>query len=327
MTTAKPRAHLLTTGGTIASVSSGGGGASPLLRGHDLLAAVPGVEDWVDITIEAVAQMGGSHLDIATLSKVSRRVSEIFSQESIAGIVVTQGTDTIDETVYLLSLTTKGDRPVVVTGAMRNPSMLGADGPKNLHDALRVVSHPASRGRETMVVFNDEIHSARMVQKSHTQSPAAFVSYTGPMGHVAGAQVHFHYAVNPRARILPPKLDKRVEILKVGIEPSVTLLRACLENDVRGIIIEGLGGGRFPPYYAEVIAEAIRAGHHVVITSRAGRGRIWDPYGYEGTYARLKSVGAILGHDISSPKLRIKLMLALANLQSPDEIREYMENE
>lgn len=326
MTTAKPRVHLLTTGGTIASVSSGEGGANPLLQGHDLLAAVPGVKDWADITVEAVAQMGGSHLDLETISKISRRVSEIFSQP-VVGVVVTQGTDTIDETAYLLSLTTKGDRPVVVTGAMRNPSMLGADGPKNLHDALRVVSHPASLGRETMVVFNDEIHSARMVEKSHTQSPAAFVSSTGPIGHVVGTHVHFRYDVNPPARILPPKLDNRVEILKVGIEPSVNLLRACIDNDVRGIVIEGLGGGRFPPYYAEVIAEAIRAGRYVVITSRAGRGRIWDPYGYEGTFSHLKSLGVIFGHDLSSPKLRIKLMLALANLESPGEIREYMENE
>ena len=327
MTTAKPRVYLLTTGGTIASVSSGEGGANPLLQGHDLLAAVPGVEDWADITVEAVAQMGGSHLDLETISKISRRVNEIFIQDSVVGVVVTQGTDTIDETAYLLSLTTKGDRPVVVTGAMRNPSMLGADGPKNLHDALRVVTHQASRGRETMVVFNDEIHSARMVEKSHTQSPAAFVSSTGPIGHVVGTHVHFRYDVNPPARILPPMLDKRVEILKVGIEPSVILLRACIESDVRGIVIEGLGGGRFPPYYAEVIAEAIRAGRYVVITSRAGRGRIWDPYGYEGTFSHLKSLGVIFGHDLSSPKLRIRLMLALPNLESPGEIREYMENE
>lgn len=324
----KPKLYLLTTGGTIASIASDAGGATPQLMGDALLGSVPGARDWADITVESVAQKGGSHLDLETLASLSRRANEILRNDRVQGIVITQGTDTIDENAYLLDLTIESDRTVVVTGAMRNPSMLGAEGAKNLHDALRVAASPNSRGRGVLVVFNDEIHSARGAQKSHTQSPAAFASpLTGPMGCVVGRDVHYYYTPEPRTRILPPKLEKRVEILKLGVEPSLLLLRACLEGDVRGIIIEALGGGRVPPYYARAVQEGVRAGRTIVITSRTGRGRIWDPYGYEGTYAQLRDLGVLFGHDISSSKLRIKLMLALANLGHPDEIRKYIENE
>lgn len=324
----KPRLHVLTTGGTIASVSSTPAGAIPQLAGNELLNAIPGISGWADVAVESVAQKAGSHLDLESLLILSRRVADILGDGKAAGVVITQGTDTIDEAAYLLDLTVGTDCPVVVTGAMRNPSMLGADGPKNLHDALRVAVSPLSRGRGTLVVFNDEIHSARGAQKIHTQSPAAFTSpVMGPVGCVVGTDAYYYYTPAPRSRIMPPRIDKRVEILKTGIEPSLIPLRACLEGDVRGIVIEGLGGGRFPPYYTQAIQQAVRSGRTVVITSRAGRGRIWDPYGYEGSFAHLRDIGVIFGHDLSSPKLRIKLMLALANLNSQQEIREYIEQE
>jgi len=177
---------ILTLGGTIAMTKQHDGTATPTLSAEDLLANVPELaETGTSIEVHNFRQLPGASLGFADLVDLSKAITKL----DVAGIVITQGTDTIEETSFLLDLLHSKEVPVVVTGAMRNPSMAGADGPANLLAAVRVAASPAARGLGCVVVFGEEIHAAQWVRKTHTTSLTAFTSYPGPIGYVAEDQV------------------------------------------------------------------------------------------------------------------------------------------
>jgi len=316
-----PNTHvaILTTGGTIAMRHDvAAGGAVPKLSATDLAAALPA--GLPEVRTEELVNLPSSHFTLETLVTIRERVAALAAEPDVAGIVVTHGTDTLEETACLLDLTVPGEKPVVLTGAMRTASDVGYDGYANLLAAILVAAAPQARGLGAVVVFNDEIHAARYVTKTHTLSPATFQSPGwGPVGRVEGDQVIV--ACRLEQSVLPWRgLESKVALLKLAVGMEADLLEDTLARSIRGVVIEALGGGRVPTWWLPVIERALERGVTVVIASRCPSGRVWDAYGYQGAYRTLADLGCLFADGLNGQKARIKLMVVLAAVQDADEI-------
>jgi L-asparaginase len=315
---ALPRVTVFSLGGTIASTSAGGGGAAggvtPRLGAQDLVEAVPQLREVADLETVAFRQTSSGDLTlpdmIALAAEITRRLDA-----GVSGVVVTQGTDTIEETSFALDLLVRSPRPVVVTGAMRNPTLAGPDGPANLLGAVQVAAAPEAAGLGTLVVLNDEIHAARFVRKTHTSSPATFRSLTaGALGWIVEGR--------PRIALRTPVLEGLPSV--VGQEvPPVALLTAVLGDDGRlierveeagyaGLVLEGFGGGHVPARVVPALADL--AGRlPVVLASRTGGGEmLQETYGFAGSERDLLARGLIPAGFLDGLKARILLSLLLA---------------
>lgn len=312
---------ILTTGGTIAmQYDAGAGGAIPILGADELTAVLP--SGLPQLEVEEVVRMPSSHFRLDTLCAIRERVAELVAEPDVGGVVITHGTDTLEETAYLLDLTVPGERPVVLTGAMRAASDVGYEGQANLLAAVRVAAAPQTRGLGAVVVFNDEIHAARYVTKMHTLSTATFQSPGwGPLGRVEGDAVIVER--RPERHVLPWRgLEPNVVLLKLAVGMEADLLESALARPVRGVVIEALGGGRVPPWWLPAIERAQAQGVSVVIASRCPSGRVWDAYGYPGAYHSLADLGCLFAEGLNGQKARIKLMVVLAAAQGADEVAE-----
>jgi L-asparaginase len=316
---AEPCVAVVTTGGTIAMRhDQEAGGAVPQLGASDFAAALP--PDAPRLRAEGIVNLPSSHFTLETLGRIRDRVVELAEGPRVAGVVVTHGTDTMEETAYLLDLTTPGEKPIVLTGAMRTASDVGYDGYANLLAAVRVAAAPQARGLGTVIVFNDEIHAARRATKMHTLSPATFKSPGwGPVGRVEGDAVVIDQRLVQET--LPWRgLEPHVVLLKLTVGAGPDLLEGALAAGARGVVIEGLGAGRVPPWWLPVIGRARERGIPVVIASRCPSGRVWDGYGYPGAYRSLVDLGCLFAAGINGQKARIKLMVILAAAQATDDI-------
>jgi L-asparaginase len=309
-------------GGTIASVAPGHdpAGVTPRLSAHELLAAVPQVADVADVDAVTFRAVPSSDLALPDLIELAAEIRVRF-EHGFSGAVVTQGTDTIEETSFALDLLTAGrPNPVVVTGAMRNPTLAGPDGPANLLAAVRVAADPAAARCGTLVVLNDEIHAARFVRKTHTSNPATFRSPTvGPLGWLVEDRVRIPLA--PRSAV--PQLSPQLSPQATDVRP-VALLPAALGDDgrlvgelarlgYRGLVVEAFGGGHVPSAAVPSLAELAEQ-VPVVLTSRAGAGEILrETYGFPGSERDLLARGLIAAGYLDGRKARILLALLLAS--------------
>jgi L-asparaginase len=301
---------LVTTGGTIAMREvAAGRGAVPALEAADLCRDLGWKEP---LEIVEHCNLPSAHFTLETLWSLRGRVRELAHRPDCRGIVITHGTDTMEETAYLLDLTVEGDCPIVLTGAMRTASDPGYDGPANLLSALRVAASPQARGLGAVVVMGEEIHAARLVTKVHTLSPATFQSpFWGPIGRVEGEEVILHRRLPRQPCLSPESLEERVLLIKLAVGMDDGLLRYAVEWGMRGVVIEALGGGRVPPWWMPTIREAVARGVALVIASRCPAGLVYDRYGYAGAYRDLKEAGVLFADGLTGPKARLKLMAAL----------------
>ncbi|MGK5548725.1 asparaginase [Streptomyces sp. URMC 127] len=313
---------LFALGGTI-SVS--GRAEGKRLTGAEITAAVPGlgeVGEVLDVR-DAHAVPSGS-LTFAQVLDVVEAASRAVA-EGASGVVVTQGTDTLEETAFLADLVWPHDAPFVLTGAMRQPAMAGADGPANVLAAVRVAASPAARGLGALVVFNDQVHAARWVRKAHSTSAAAFVSPdTGPVGLVAEGRVRV-LAPPPRRAVLPPGIGRaRLDAARVALH-CVTLdddpgPLEGLAGTHRGLVVAGFGAGHVPASFAPVLG-ALAARIPVVLTSRTGSGPVLrHTYRAPGSETDLQQRGLINGGLLDPYKARVLLRLLLAAGAGHDEI-------
>jgi L-asparaginase len=306
------RITLLTTGGTIAMTHTDTmGGAIPILSGADFLAALP--RDLAEIRVEEFSNVPSAHFTIDHLWNLARRVAALAARDDVDGIVITHGTDTLEESAYLCDLTMDTRKPIVFTGAMRAASDAGYEGIANLVAAIRVAASDDARACGALVVFNDEIHCARDVTKTHTTALDAFVSPEwGPLGRVDSDRVVIARQPTRREFIPASRLEPNVTLLKLAVGMSEGLLEYLAEVvGARGIVLETLGGGRVPPWWLPTIERAIKAGVVIVITSRVGTGRAVDRYGYVGAHRDLARIGCWFADGLNGQKARIKLMAAL----------------
>ncbi len=318
------RAHisLIGMGGTIAMAPSASGGIVPSLDADDLVASVPGLAE-LDATITATTlrSLPSPSLGFADLVALSDRVrAEIAGGAD--GVVITHGTDTIEETAFFLDLTVPDDAPVVVTGAMRHPDAAGADGPGNLYAAVRVAISPAARGLGCLVVMSDEVHGARFVRKSHTSSTGAFVSPGfGPLGLVVEGDPRIRGAARPGLTLPadPRVAGLRVGLVTVALGDDGTLLRRA-GDAFDGIVLAGLGAGHVPAGMVPLVAEhAARV--PVVLSTRTGAGSVLrQTYGYPGSERDLLERGLIHSGFLDPAKARILLQLLLATGAGRPEI-------
>jgi L-asparaginase len=301
---------ILTTGGTIAMKrDEAAGGAVPALDGSDFLSALP--PDLPELRVEEYCNLPSAHFTLDTLWGLRGQVAELLDEPEVDGIVVTHGTDVMEESAYLLDLTVPGEKPVVLTGAMRTASQIGYEGLANLAAAVRVAASPQARRLGAMIVMNDEIHAARFVTKTHTQSVDTFKSLSlGPLGRVDGDRVVIGQRVT-RQWIPCNGLEPNVALIKLAAGVDDGFLWYAVEKGAKGVVIEALGGGRVPPWWMPTVRQAVEAGVVVVIASRCPSGRVWDGYGYEGAYKDLRRASVLFANGLNGQKARLKLMVVL----------------
>lgn len=315
------RILVLTTGSTIANRRGPSiAGALPSLKGDELLAMLP--RGGIELIFEEFANLPSSHVTPASTLELSRRVAAMLEREDVDGLVITHGTDTLEESAYLLDLTLETLKPVVLTGAVRATTSVSYDGLANLAAAARVAALPAAAELGVVVVFDEEIHAAAAVQNLHPHARGAFGSPgLGPLGRVEGERVWLARQPLQRQRIVCDHLEELVDLLRLTQGADVRLLRHSIEDGVAGIVIEAFGGGRVPPWWLPHISEAIQRRTTILIASRCGAGGLGDDYGYLGAYHDLQRIGVLFAHNLSGPKARIKLMLALGAARGPNELR------
>ncbi|MBU1094065.1 MAG: asparaginase [Firmicutes bacterium] len=247
---------------------------------------------------------------------------------NIDGVVITHGTDTIEESAYFLDLYLETKKPVVFTGSMRSFSELGYDGLSNLVSSIRVAASPESIKKGVLLVMNDEINAASEVTKTHTLALDTFKSMEfGPIGIVDEENVlYYHDAHHRQDFVKPQSLTKTVEIVKAYSGSSSLILNLLIQSGIDGIVIEALGRGNVPPQMLDGIILAIEKGIPVVLTSRCPMGRVLDTYGYNGGGHHLKRLGVIFAENLSSQKARIKLLIAINALDTHQDIVSFFEN-
>ncbi|MCP2309189.1 asparaginase [Kitasatospora paracochleata] len=312
-------------GGTIAMTTDPAtGGVVPALSAGDLLDAVPALRSLdVELQVHDFRRLPGASLGFEDLYALSDAVADAF-RSGCDGVVVTQGTDTIEETAHLLDLLHAGDRPIVVTGAMRNPTLPGADGPANLYAAVLAAADPALTGVGAVVVLGDEIHAARAVRKSHTTSPAAFTSpASGPLGGLYEGRAHLNRPLARRVAFpgRPVRAAPRVGLYTATLGDDGALL-AGMAAACDGLVVAAFGVGHVPQSFVAVLGDTA-ARIPVVLTSRIGNGPVLSAtYGFPGSEKDLLDRGLVRGGHLDAYRARILLHLLLAQGRTPAEIAD-----
>jgi L-asparaginase len=307
------RVAVLALGGTIAMTPAAAGGAAPSLSGQDLITNVPGLpETGIALDVIDFRRVPGASVSFGDLIQLCELISAKLA-DGVDGIVITQGTDTIEETAFLLDLYYTADQPVVITGAMRNPSLAGADGPANLLAAIVTAADPAARGLGVLVVFADEIHAARRVRKTHSTSIGTFQSpNAGPLGYVVEDVPHLHSRLAHRFHIPPPTgAMPPVGIITIAFSDQGELLDG-VESKVDALVIAAMGGGHVPENLVAPLEKLAKA-MPVVLASRTGSGAtLRKTYGFAGSESDLESRRLLLAGFLHPLKARLLLAAALA---------------
>jgi L-asparaginase len=327
-----PRVRLVATGGTISNRNGG------RLTAEELVNLMPGVSRYAKPEFEQFANLASSELTLEQWLALAKRLNQLFTEDpGLAGIVVTSGTDTLEELAYFLDLTVRSEKPVVVVGSMRNPSTLGYEGAANLLEGFRVAAEPSARGRGVMVVLNDEINAARETTKTDALRLNTFQTRGyGVLGVVDSDRVVFYKRVEKR-HTAQSEFDvsavtalPRVDVVLTYQGAPGDLIKAAVDQGAKGIVVASAGAGATSGTQGDGIRYALEKGVFVVTTTRTGSGRI---------AARLRAVptaGAdapvtaaerrIAGEDLAPVKARLLLMVALTKTQNPAELqRIFME--
>ena len=303
---------LVFTGGTISMrYDSAAGGAIPALAGKDILDLVPQLNEIADLEIDEFGAFPGPHMSIDRMWELRERIETHVRRRDVEGIVVTHGTDSLEESAYLVARSLATEKPIVFTGAMRTSSALGWDGPANLGAAVRVAASEGARGFGVLVVMNDRVYAGLDVTKAHTNTLDAFESPgLGPLGVVDDGRVVFRRAVPPAEVVDAPRLLGPVDIVYAYAGADSRLLDAS-RADGRGVVIAAMGRGNVPPAMVPGIERWLNEQKPVVVASRALRGRVGPSYGYPGGGRRLHDLGVVLAGSRRPQQARIDLMLAL----------------
>jgi L-asparaginase len=334
-----PKVRLIATGGTISNRAGG------RLTANELVASMPGIDRYVRAEAEQFANTSSSALSLEQWLALARRINGLFAEDSeLAGIVVTSGTDTLEETAYFLNLTVRSEKPVVVVGSMRNPSTLGYEGAANLLEGFRVAAEPQSRGKGVLVVLNDEINAAREVTKTDALRLQTFQTRGyGVLGVVDTDRVVYYRTVVKRHTrasefdVSTIQTLPRVDVVMVYQGASGDVIKAMVDQGAKGIVIASAGAGATSGTQAEGIRYAIEKSVFVVTSTRAGGGRIAPRRTLEasapGTDADATTSPSpqsgpaasgryrIAAEDLAPLKARILLMLALTAARQDGEIQ------
>lgn len=306
---------LFATGGTIAMRHDPEkGGEVPAVGGAALVEAVPPLKDLaIELEVAEFSSLSSFHMTPDIMLRLALEIEKALANPEVEGVVVTHGTDTIEETAYFVDLFLAPEKPVCFTGAMRSGSDISSDGPFNVYCAVLAASSPRLRGHGAVVVMNGEIHSAAHVTKTHTSAVQTFASLDhGPLGHIYKNTLFVECGpAAARAPLRPKGAMPQVAILRAYTGMDSTLLDMVLEAGVDGLVVEGFGKGNFPAEMAPGIERALAAGIPVVAASRVPAGRVMPVYADVGGAEHLRSIGVMLAGGLNSQKARLLLMLAM----------------
>ena len=295
----------------------------PAISGEDLVSTVPEIAQLARIEVQNLSNIPSNYMGPERWIGLQKAVVKALDRPEVAGVIVTHGTDTLEETAYFLDLTVSSDKPVVLVGAQRNASEKDFDGPGNLSDAVRVCVSAKAKGKGVMVLLNHQINAAREVMKTHTSNVGTFKSgEVGFLGQVDNKQTIFYRAALRRQHVeLKQEELPYVEIVAMYAGADGALVNAAAGR-AKGIVIQALGRGNVNIPMFEAIKNAIKKGIAVVISTRVPSGRVLPIYGFQGGGKTLEEAGAVFADDLSPQKTRILLMLALQTTSKTEELQE-----
>ena len=320
-----PVCPLIATGGTIASkIDPVKKAPVPVLSGEDLVATVPEVSKHARVEVNNISNVPSDYMDPPRWIQLTGEVNRMLARPEVAGVIVSHGTDTLEETAYWVDLTVDSEKPVVLIGAQRNASEPDFDGPRNLLNAVRICVDPQSKGKGAMLAMNSQINAARDVTKTNTSSVETFKSGDfGFLGVVDYDRIVYSRAPLRRQHVpIKSNIMPYVEIIAMYGGADGHLVKAAVNHGAKGIVIQGLGWGNVNLPMFAAIKEAIAKGVPVVITSRVPNGRVLPNYGFEGGGKTLQQAGAVFGDNLAPHKARILLMLALQTTADPKQIQQ-----
>lgn len=307
-------------------VDEGFGGIVPRLSASQILEAVPQAASMAHITPIEFGQYPGPQVTPAIMLELSRQVQTMCDNPDIDGIIITHGTDTLEETAFFLDCTLRTEKPVVIIGAMRNSSEPDWDGPRNLRDALLIAGSAACRGYGVLLCLSDSINAASEATKTDTNQLNTFASFDfGPLGRISNGTILMYRKPVRREIFDIIQLPGSVPLLKCYAGMDDMLIRLALQNGASGIVIEAFGVGNVPPPVFYALRDAVASNIPVVLVSRCPVGRIEHVYAYEGAGKHLYDAGVIFADYLNGQKARIKLIAALGAGYSMPQIRNSFE--
>jgi len=326
-TNTKRNVVILATGGTIAGAAATGtqaGYTSGAVNIDAMIAAVPGIKDLANITGEQISNVGSQDMSFDILLKVAKRINELAKSNDVDGIVITHGTDTMEESAFFLNLTVKTDKPVVMVGSMRPSTAVSADGPLNLYNAVGVAADPNAKGRGVLVVMNDWIHGAHSLTKTSTTAIQTFMSPLRGLVGIANYGKNDFFSSPSWKHTTQSEFDitnvtqlPRVDIIFASLDSSPDLIDCAMTNGAKGIVIAGVGNGNMTKASVDAAAKAVKKGVVVVRSSRV-------PTGTVGRNVEVQDdkLGFIASDELNPQKARILLSLALLTKRTPEEIQK-----
>ena len=320
----KPKIVLMATGGTIASRYDPSLGSTVASQPADeLLKMLPQVAQFAEIEVHDFATIPSYQMSVQFAFNLARGIKEILGRPDVAGVVVTHGTDTMEETSYLADLLLDSDKPAVFTGAQRAHDDPQADGPLNLLNAMRVAASPLARGLGAIICFNGTIHAARDVTKVHTSAVETFQSFPlGPLGEVDGDAIVVHRRPTLRRSFKVEQLEERVDLVRLVLGIDLRGVEAAIERGIAGLVVEAFGRGNGPSRLAELVRVATAKAVPVLVTSRCAAGRVQPIYGGGGGGCDLVAAGGIFVGDLKGVKARLLLMVLLSNPATRDRLAD-----
>ncbi|MGH9881048.1 MAG: type II asparaginase [Pyrinomonadaceae bacterium] len=323
----KPNITILATGGTIAGAAATGtqsGYKSGAVTIDAMIAAVPGIRDLANIKGEQISNVGSQDMSFEIMLTLAKRINQLLAKPDVDGIVVTHGTDTMEETAFFLNLAVKSDKPVVMVGSMRPSTAVSADGPLNLYNAIGVAIDPEAKGRGVLVVMNDWIHGAHSLTKTSTTAIQTFMSPLRGVVGVAAYGKNDFYSTPPWKHTSSSEFNvanvaklPRVDIIFACADMSADLIDASVTNGAKGIVIAGVGNGNMNKASLDAAARAVKKGVVLVRSSRVATGTVG-----RNVEVNDDELGFIASDELNPQKSRILLSLALLNSRSKDDLQK-----
>ena len=302
--------------------------AVPSLTGEEIMSMVTGIESYAQIESHTFSSMPGPHMTPEIMLELSKFIEKLLNKGDIDGVVVTHGTDTLEETAYLVDLTLNTDKPVIFTGSMRSGSELGYDGPSNLAASICTAISEEAKGRGVLVCLNGDLNCAREVTKTNSMSLGTFRTPNfGPIGMVDNNKVLFYRNSYDKESYLIDSIESKVALIKCAVGMDSSFIDYSIDNGYKGIVIEAMGRGNIPPEMVGGVKRAIEKNIPVVVVSRCFEGRVCDSYGYPGGGKDIRNLGVIFGDTLPGQKARIKLMVALSKTKEIKEIKTIFERQ
>jgi L-asparaginase len=326
-----PNIVILATGGTIAGAAATGtqaGYTSGAVTIDSMIAAVPGIKDLANIRGEQISNVGSQDMSFSIMLTLAKRINELLATPEVDGIVVTHGTDTMEETAFFLNLVVKSDKPVVLVGSMRPSTAVSADGPLNLYDGVAVAADPNAKGLGVLVVMNDWIHGAHSLTKTSTTAVQTFMS---PLRGLVGVSTygkndyynapHWKHTTGSEFSVTNVTKLPRVDIIFACEDMSPDLIDAAVANGAKGIVIAGVGNGNMNKASLEAAERAAKKGVVIVRSSRVATGTVG-----RNVEVNDDEMGFVASDELNPQKARILLMLALLKPRSTTEIQQLFQS-